>query len=469
MSKFATDDMAATGDVGLDFKYGLTPGLTLDATLKTDFSQAEVDEQQINLTRFSLFFPEKRDFFLENAGIFGFAQTREGSAPEGEILPFFSRRIGLSSDGIPLPVLGGVRLTGRAGSYSVGFLNMETQKSEPEPGNNFTVLRVKRNILAQSELGVLWINRQSDQAGDYNRTFGVESNFRMFQNLRISSFVAATRTDGLENHNRAARVWVEWKTNLLEARHSYLDIGKNFNAKVGFVPRVDIRKNDTSVGWRPRPKNPWIREFFPNARVQYITDHQNRLLTRTTELDLQAEFHSGAIFTLTRVLNFERLDAPFPIRRRIHIDPGDYNFNDWLVDFRSNPSARLSGQVRYERGDFWDGERRELQLGLTFRPHYKFSATGRYQRDELRLKQGISTSHLFNMRVHYSFSTRMFLDTLIQYNSDLRRVSSNIRFNLIHRPLSDIFIVHNEQRDAFQGGVADKSLTFKYTHMLDLF
>ncbi|MFB3068643.1 MAG: DUF5916 domain-containing protein, partial [Acidobacteriota bacterium] len=252
--KFSGDDFDTLVDLGLDLKYSLTSGLTLDATLNTDFSQVEVDEQRINLTRFSLFFPEKRDFFLENSGIFLFAQTDRSGPSTRDFIPFFSRRIGLSSGGQPVPVLAGARFTGRVGEYSLGLFNMQTRESDPEPAHNFTVLRLKRNILAQSELGTLFINRQSDQSGDYNRTFGVDASFRFWQNLRITSFLATTRTPGFETGDMAGRTWVEWKTNLWEARTDYLDIGENFNAEVGFVPRRDIRKSTSFLGLRPRPR-----------------------------------------------------------------------------------------------------------------------------------------------------------------------------------------------------------------------
>ncbi|MBI2822270.1 MAG: carbohydrate binding family 9 domain-containing protein [Acidobacteria bacterium] len=455
-------------DAGLDVKYGFS-SLTLDATLNTDFSQAEVDEQQINLTRFSLFFPEKRDFFVENAGIFLFGQTEERvSNSRRDFLPFFSRRIGLSDGGQPIPILGGARLTGRIGPYSLGILDMQTQDSGFAPATNFAVLRVKRNILAQSNVGGLWISREPGQSGDSNRTFGVDANFR-FHNWSLSSFLAATRTPGLEKENTAARLWVEWKNNLWEARSGFLDIGENFNAEGGFVPRVGIHKTESSLGWRPRPRNPWVREFFPNARLTYLTDQENRLLTRSADLQFQLELNDGGTIAVGRVLNFERLDERFILRRRIPIALGDYNFNYWYAAFNLSPSGRFSPDLRYERGAFWDGRRNTLQVGFSFRPHYKFALASRYQWDSLDFVQGNLSSHLLTLRSNFSFSTQMFLNALIQYNNELRQISANIRFNLIHRPLSDIFIVYNEQRDTFARGATDKALSLKYTHMLDLF
>ena len=464
--KFAGDDSIILGDAGLDLKYGLTSNLTLDATLNTDFSQVEVDQQQINLTRFSLFFPEKRDFFLENSGIFLFGQIDRRSPGARDFIPFFSRRIGLSS-GQPVPILGGARLSGRVGKTSLGLMNMQTREFQSDPANNFSVVSIKRNILSQSELGVMFANRQSDQSGDFNRTFGVDANFHFWNQLRLSGFVAATRTPGLETEDMASRFWVEWRNDLWQARSGYLDIEENFNAEMGFVPRRDMRKSDTSFAFTPRPRSiSWIRQFNPNARIQYIEDQEGRLETRIVNLNFQIGFEDGGIFQLGRALRFEREDVQFSIGG-LDLDPGDYNFNDVSIQYRSNPSATLSGSVRYQTGDFWSGTRKGVQINLTYIPHYKFFVTGRFQWDDLNLSQGDVTTRLVSTRLDYSFNTQMFLSALIQYNSERRQVSSNLRFNFIHRPLSDIFIVYNEERDSFQDGEADKSLTLKYTYMLD--
>jgi len=352
----------------------------------------------------------------------------------------------------------------------MGLFNMQTRDFGSSPATNFTVLRVKRNILKNSEVGALFINKDSNRPGEFNRTFGVDANFRVWENFRISSFLAATRTSGLEDDDLAGRIWVEWKTNLWEARTGYLEIGENFNAEVGFVPRRDVRKSDSSFGWRPRPRSiSWIREFFPSVRLQYFTDQEGLLVTRTTDFKFQLSLQDGGSLEIGRTLQFERLEESFSIRRNVEIAPGDYHFNHWFAAFNSNPSASVSGRIKYEAGDFWDGARKGLQLRLDLKPHYRFNASAQFRWDKLQLQQGDFSSRLVNTRLEYSFSTHMFLSALIQYNSDLHEISTNLRFNLIHRPLSDIFIVYNEQRDTFGTGELDKSLTFKYTHMLDVF
>ena len=236
------------------------------------------------------------------------------------------------------------------------------------------------------------------------------------------------------------------------------------------MPRRNIRKSDSSVGWRPRPGSiSWIREFFPTAQLQYFNDQEGRLVTRITDLKFQTSLEDGGSFQVGRTLRFERLDEPFSIRRDLEIAAGDYHFNHWSTQLRSNPSADISGRVRYETGDFWDGTRKGLLLSLALKPHYKFSVSAQLQWEKLELKGGDFTTRLFNTRIEYSFSTEIFLSALVQYNSDLDQISTNLRFNLIHRPLSDIFVVYNEQRDTFGSDEVNKSLTFKYTHMLDVF
>ncbi|MBI3940916.1 MAG: carbohydrate binding family 9 domain-containing protein [Acidobacteria bacterium] len=463
-AKFRADDHDLLARPGLDVKYGLTSYFTLDVSLNTDFSQVEVDEQQIKLTRFSLFFPEKRDFFLENAGIFAVTERRLGETPT--FLPFFSRRIGLSARGRPIPILGGVRLTGRQGPFSLGWLTMQTRDVPSEPGSNFTVLRLKRNILASSEIGALVVNREGNGPANFNRTFVADGNFHFFRNLMLRSFAAVTRSPGLGD-DTAGEASAEWLGNLLEARTRYLYIGDDFNAEVGFVPRTGSRMSESLLGLHPQPKGSRrIREFFPYGKLQYTTDQKNLLLTRVSELGLETDFQDGAILTFGGRFSFERLEAPhtaFPI------PPGDYRFNEWLVVFQSDNARPLAGTARYERGRFWNGRRQGTQLSLIYKPTYRWDLSTRYNQERVVLPSGNFVTHLVTFRVAYAFDTRQFLSALLQYNSTLRQLSSNLRYNLIHRPLSDIFVVYNEERDVFNKGQVDWSLAFKYTHMLDLF
>ena len=207
------DDFSTGAHAGLDVKYGVTPSLTLDLTVKPDFAQAEADEQQVNLTQFSLYYPEKREFFLENSGTFYFGdiprESRIGTArfspPEEEVLLFFSRRIGLTDDGQAIPIAAGARLTGRAGAYGVGLMTIQTQSFNGEPGDNYTVVRGRRDILNNSDVGAIFLSRQSsDNSGDYNRVAGADANFRFLRALSINSFIAKSDTPGASEGELAA-------------------------------------------------------------------------------------------------------------------------------------------------------------------------------------------------------------------------------------------------------------------------
>ena len=264
------DDVDFKPDAGLDVKYGITSGLTLDLTLNTDFSQVEADDAQINFTRFSLFFPEKREFFLENREIFEFGNTgirtssrrRRGlSRPGNDLIPFFSRRIGID-DGRVIPIIGGGRLTGRSGRYRLGLISMQTAKYEEVPSTNFTVARVRRDIFQNSDIGVIFVNKQ--EVGDhFNRTYGVDASFRFFNYLELSSYLLGTDTPGLEGSDAAGFARVAWRDRFWDVEASHISIQDNFNAEVGFVPREGIRKSRGEFGITPRPEGriPWVREL----------------------------------------------------------------------------------------------------------------------------------------------------------------------------------------------------------------
>ncbi|MDA2932816.1 carbohydrate binding family 9 domain-containing protein [Acidobacteria bacterium AH-259-D05] len=461
-------------DLGVDVKYGLTPGLTLDLTANTDFSHVEVDDQQINLTRFSLFFPEKRDFFLENSGIFVFGEgsrelsTRGRRSAQRDLILFFSRRIGLSQDRQPLPILGGARLTGKIGSYRLGFLNLQTRKSGDTPVHNFTVARVRRDIFSFSDIGAMFLNRHSEVENDFNRVFGLDANFWFWNKLKISSFLTKAESPEVRDENWAGNVVVRWRDPVLDAGFSHFDIGANFNNEMGFAPRKGIKIFEPNVGIRLRLEgNSLIRQFFPHTRIRHITDQENRTVTKYQHFDWTVQFHGGGQISVVRNFYFERLDEPFRIRPGIVIPVGDYRWQETNISLSSNRGQTLSGNIGFSRSGFWSGKRNEISLGVDFKPTATFSLSVGGSRADVELAEGSFITNLIRTRLNYSFSTTMFLNALIQYNSDTKQVSSNIRFNLIHRPLSDIFFVYNESRDAFAGGEEDRAIIVKYTHLVD--
>lgn len=472
------DDIDFMPDAGLDLKYGISSQLTLDLTLNTDFSQVESDEQQINLTRFSLFFPEKREFFLENADIFQFGRSgfrfgsRGGSGGGGgssrfsssrDLLPFFSRRMGIS-EGRLVPILGGARLTGRAGRFTLGLLSMQADEFQEAPSTNFSVARLRRDILRNSDIGVLIVNKQED-GGRFNRTYGADVNLNFFTYLDVSGYLLKTETPGIDDQDMAGNFRISWRDNLLDLEGSYLTIQDNFNAEVGFVPRRGMRKSSTELSLTPRPEEriPWIREFRPSVQLDYITDQENVLETRELDARFSIVFRNSSYLSFSRRATLDRLKETETILGQ-RIRAGDHQFEEYSALFSSDRSRMFNGFVRLGSGTFYDGERDSYSLGLGFQPNAQFGLDVFWSHNDLNFPSREFSTDLISTRANYSFTTDMFLNALIQYNSQAREVQSNIRFNLIHKPLSDLFIVYNERRDS-TGGPLDRALILKLTYL----
>jgi hypothetical protein len=466
----STSEQEFDAAAGLDFKYRVKQGITLDLTYNTDFSQVEVDSQQINLTRFSLFFPEKRDFFLENAGMFqlGDLGGERGPRRNQDTQLFYSRRIGLSEKGQPLPLLGGARLSGRAGRFVLGFLNIHQQEFEGTPSNNFTVARVRRDILGNSDFGAIFVNRDGGEAGDYNRAYGADLNLEFLQKLSVHSFVAGTQTSGVEGGNYHGKISAKWDDGLWSTQLLFADTGENFNPEVGFVPRTDTRNYQFNLYFFLRPGgNSYIREFQPNGNIKYFAHHDHGLSTRDTQYEpVHILFRDGGNLSYSYNPQFERLVEDFEIRDGITIPAGDYRFHENRISYTSDRSQMLSGSARYIWGPFYDGDLKTTSFSarLSIQPH--LSASLSYNRNRAELKTGSFQADLYTLRLAYSFNPAMFVDALIQYNTDSGKILTNLRFNLIHRPLSDISVVYTEDRASGLSSDMARSVIFKYTHLV---
>jgi hypothetical protein len=460
------DDVDFLPEPGLDLKYGVTPGLTLDLTVNTDFAQVEADQQQINLTRFSLFFPEKREFFLENAAIFEFGKSaREWGSSGRDVIAFFTRRIGIDQSQL-VPIWGGARFSGTAGKYRVGLLSMQADDFETTHSTNFSVARVRRDILGSSNFGGIFINKRAG-GGQFNRTFGVDANLK-FDALNITSFFLKTDTAGIDGEDMAGDFSVAWKDRLWDIRTEFFSVQDNFNPEVGFVPRKGIRKSRGALTFKPRPgeRIPWIREFRPSFEIDYITNQDNGLETRALETGLATEFQDTGLLDFVVKSNFERLDEPFFIRPGQSIPAGDYQFEEFSASYFSDKSRMFSGGLRGSTGSFWDGDRDTYGVEFRFQANYQFRADVTWTHNDIDLPSGAFTTNLASTRLSYSFSTDLFLNALIQYNSTLREISSNIRFNFIYKPLSDLFLVYNERRSS-TGEVRERALIAKFTYLFD--
>jgi hypothetical protein len=474
-------DLDGDFDGGFDVKYGVTSGLTWDFTVNTDFSQVEADEQQVNLSRFSLLFPEKRDFFLENSGIFQFGGGgggggggfggRQNAAQPMQL--FFSRRIGLSDSGNAIPILAGTRLTGRVGRNSVGALNIQQRAQNGVPATNFTTLRMRRDILANSDIGVVLMNK--DENGPrFNRVTGVDANFR-FGFLTMDGYVAKTfspqTTMPGSGEELAMRGHANYQTRTWQFRGYYNSIGERFNDEMGFVPRRGVNSGLLFAGYSFREE--WfsklgIREIRPHWQVESFTRRDGAgLESRYMDWHLPFNFHDGGFLEIGVNPNAEVIRQPFTINnaRRIQVMPGRYDFNEWFFLWRTNGAAPFSFESRYTNGRFYDGYRRGYTFGPAFRVNENLNASVSLQFNDVQLSTGEFVSKLVSSRVNYNFNTRMFLNALVQYNSDSRQWSSNLRFNVIHRPLSDFFIVYNEQHDE-RTGRTDRAFITKMTYLV---
>jgi hypothetical protein len=452
------------GDAGVDVKWGVTSSLLLDATYRTDFSQIEADEQQINLTRFSLFFPEKRQFFLENPASFqiGLAAVE---AERRDLVPFFSRRIGLSASGQPTPVIGGLRLTGRPTGYGLGLLTMQTDEFEGQPGANFTVARVRRDIMGTATVGGFYFGRETTGSGSFNRVTGVDLRLAPRQELEFEAFAMRSETDDAAG-DWAGRTSFKLDANAHRASAGLVHIGDAFRHDLGFVPRRGIATLFGSYErvFRPANTGALIREQTLGASIDATSDDRyDRALTRVGSLFYRLQLRDGALLNASVNSASERLDAPFTVGSNLRVEAGEHAFESVAVDYRTDQSARVSGNVGIEAGDYWTGSQRVASGGLRFRLNAHVAASANVTRNAIELPTGSFTADLARFRLDWSFTPRMFLNAFVQYNGEADSWLSNIRFNLIHRPLSDIYVVWNETR---QPGDTRRAVLLKYTHLI---
>ncbi len=459
---FAEFDTDQDYDGGVDLKYSLTPSLTLDATYRTDFAQVEVDQQQVNLTRFNLFFPEKRDFFLENAGTFALGAG-------DNLVPFFSRRIGLSRQGAPIPIVGGARVTGKAGPYDLGFLVMKTESQDLTPSNNYVAGRLKRRFLTNSWVGGLLTHRDSSLEGDYNRVYGFDTHLQFFERLELDSFHLRSDTPGLSGRNRARQFEAAWRDDELILAARYNQIQTNFNPEVGFVRRSDNSHYNGEVSWNPLfEDSPVFRNLIIGTTFDYYSDEETEQIeTREERVNLGLRLENNGSVDLSVVQTFDRLREVFPIHSSVSIPAGDYRYLGYSAAVSSNPSGKISGSGTSEWGEFWSGRRRSFTGNVSWKPNIHLRMDVDYTRNQVNLAEGRFTSDLVGARFLYAFNARMFFNAFIQYNADINQVSSNIRFNLIHHPLSDLFLVYNELRDTDNGQLLQRGIVFKLTNLFN--
>jgi hypothetical protein len=466
------------GDVGGDLKYGVTANLTADLTVNTDFAQVEVDEQQVNLTRFNIQLPEKRDFFLEGRGNFDFGRGGGGGGFFGNFgtgggltttsdtpQVFYSRRIGLNRNRV-IPILAGGRLTGKAGAWGLGLMNIQTTDEETSgtPDTNFTVLRLKRDILRRSTIGAIVTNRSQSalvEGGD-NQAYGADASFAFYQNVTMGGYYAKTQTTNLAGDDESYQGRFDYSPDRYGARVEYLKVGREFNPEVGFLRRTDFRRSYGSLRFSPRPASSrWVRQYRTEGTFEYIVNGAGDLESRSATGRFGIEFESSDQLTVDAGDNFERLFRPFQIAPGVIIPVGSYSFNDATVSYSMGAQRRFSGTVAMQAGEFYDGTILALTLSSARLAILKqFSVEPSFSINRVELPAGDFTSKLYRARTDYGFSPRMFLSALLQWSSADNTFSSNVRYRWEYRPGSELFVVWTDEHDTAPHGPGLRNRAF---------
>ena len=474
------------GDVGFDAKYGVTRGLIADFTYNTDFAQIEEDQQQINLTRFSLFFPEKRDFFLEGQGIFAFGgvqqQSGGGSARRGnentDLTPivFFSRRIGLTESGVD-PIRVGGRLTGRAGRYRVGALSIQTEGIDETglPATNFSVFRLRRDVLGRSDIGVIATHRTTSltEGADSNSLLGIDGNFAFFENLRVNAYYAVSRTplaDGgqIGDDESSYIAKLDYSADRYGLVLEHLKVGEDFKPELGFLRREAFRRNFAQARFSPRPQSiEAIRRMVFESELDYVTDLLGRVETKRLQGTLRLELENGDDTRFEYTRSFEFLPEEFEISDGIVLPVAEYRFQDVRFEYQLGPQRTVPGTASFRTGSFFSGNRKEASYGARVEISPKLSLEPRFSINWVDLPEGGFTASLVSTRLNVTFTPRTFVSSFVQYNSSSHSLSASVRLRWEYEPGSDFFIVYSEGREDLSTSpvLASRTLALKFTKL----
>ncbi len=472
-------------EVGVDAKWGITQSFVADFTFNTDFAQVEDDEQQVNLTRFSVLFPEKREFFLEGQQVFsfggaggfggggGFPGGGGGNfGPNNTPIIFFSRRIGLQGNAV-VPIVGGGRLLGRAGPYQVGALQMRTDESIADGAvpTDFSVFRLNRDILQRSRIGVIATRRApSTVAGSAdNYAYGADANFQFLTDLQINAYVAKTDTPTRRGNDTSYKGRFDWNADRWGLQVDHLFVGEDFNPEVGFLRRKAFRRSYGQARFSPRPAR-WrgVRKVFYEGSFEYVTSPFGNLETRETQASFRMELESGDQWEVEGTRSFEALSADFEVGKNLFVPPGAYQFAQVRGSYTLGPQRPLSGTMTVRRGRFYDG----ALIELTWRGRAEFSprfyAEPTISLNRVDVPWGSDSTTLVSSRFTFTLSPRMFVAALMQYQSREDSITTNARFRWEYSPGSDLFVVYSDGRTTLSRGFPDvenRSFVVKITRL----
>jgi len=435
-------------DTGIDLKYRLTPNLTADLTINTDFAQVEADQEQFNLSRFSLFFPEKRGFFLEGADIFKVGERYNEYEPPTTLL-FFSRNIGLSEDGDEIPIMAGVRVTGKTGNYNVGLMNITANRIQDTGRTNFSVMRLKRDFLKKSTFGLMYLSKNDLDGYDYNRTAALDFNLALGQSLKVQGFTAKTATPGKEGRDWAALLDCSYNDDFWSLEFAYTDIGENFNSEMGFISRTDIRKFKGNIGIGPRPGFLNLRKTFLFANLLYIENHAGLLESRTSTLGMFNIFQNGSQWFMGFVRNYEYLSEEFEISDDVFIPEKSHSFNMFASFFESDKSKKFAMRGEVTAGGFYNGHLFRLNATgfLKFGKNINLEFILDRNQFDLPVPEGKFSTTIAAGRLVYSFTPDLYAKAYLQWNSERELFKSNFLIRWIYRPGANIYLIYNETRE----------------------
>jgi hypothetical protein len=467
---FTPDTRAdVSGDIGFDAKFGITPSLNLDATYNTDFAQVEVDTQQINLSRFNLRFPEKRPFFLENSGLFTIGK---GS----ELDLFFSRRIGLDENGALVPIRGGARLSGKVRGANVGIINMQTGDAGATSANNFSVLRVSRELPSRSGIGAMFVNRTATgglaRGGDWNRTWGADARLGIGEHLTLAGFGARTETPGLTGRDYAYNIDSEYDDGRHRAIFEYGRTGEDFNPEVGFLEkedgyrRLNLRFFETM---RQETIRRWgFREWQPHATYTRFDYLDGGLHNAELHVDNHWDWENGNRIDTALNGSWEGFRVPFEIYPGVVVPAGEHGGLRFKLNSYTDRRRRVYARLQWDVGRLLTGNQNSPTLQVVMQDGGRFTLDTTWAYRDIALPQGAFRTNLGNMRVTYNFSPSVFVQSLLQYNDRTDRWSTNLRFHWLETAGTGLFVVYNDTESLNGLGPINRAFIVKYVRQFDI-
>ncbi len=487
-TNFATDRMS---DIGLDAEIALTANLALDLTLNTDFAQVEADQEQVNLTRFSLYYPEKREFFLEGAEVFAFGGGGGNHWHRGEsdMDLFYSRRFGLV-DGHEARILGGAKMVGKVGKYQVGLMNIltndvtyrEEDLSTTVNGANFTVVRFRRDILQRATIGMMLLNKEVMHSSYFNRSLGVDGHFPLSLYFTVSGYLAATfgpektedgQTIDRNKQNLAGKISLDYNSDLWRASLSHLDIGAQFNPEMGFIRRTDFRLTNASIEYAPRPKqSSVIRQFGYQLEGSYRSDHDNRMLDDKLGASFSIEFQNSSRFSINIQRQSEFIDYDWEVREGFLIPKGTYTDFMYSLSGESDKSRAIAGGIDIDYGNYYSGHQMSIGLNSTITRIRRMRTELEFRHNNIRLPDGNFHTNTLGLRMFYFFSTDLYVKAYLQWNDDKyynagkERIVSDILLRWIYKPACNLYVVYNDARLVGSGNteIVNRTLMVKVTY-----